>query len=115
MGVIKLTRGCKAWYSVSKSLHNADLLAMGTVEVGSNMEEHEWQAEEWDEIFMVTKGRVRLLWEDTEGNRGELKANDKQYIYLPGGYKYTLKATGKPACFVWAQAPPDPNTPYARE
>ena len=51
------------------------------------------------------EGKIRLKVEDAAGRVIYLEAAQGEHIFLPGGYKYTLEATGVKTVFFWTSGP----------
>lgn len=85
-------------------MHDSKLVSMGTCDHAPDMNDLPIQIEEGKcEVFYCAKGSLWLTWEDDEGNKGELKCKQDEFIWLPGGdkYKYVLKGTGEQSKNVW--------------
>lgn len=68
------------------------LVTMGKCEFDADFEDITVVlAEKEDEALYIIRGSLRILWEDMEGNKGDITVNAGEYIYMPGGYKYTTK------------------------
>ncbi len=67
--------------------------------------DYHWDQTNFDETHYCLEGKIRLQVEDAAGRIVFLEARPGEHIYLPGGYKYTLKATGKKTTFFWTSGP----------
>jgi ethanolamine utilization protein EutQ (cupin superfamily) len=64
-----------------------------------------WDQTNFDETHYVLKGKIRLRVRDKNGREVVLEAGPGEHIYLPGGYAYTLEATGIETAFFWTSGP----------
>jgi len=64
-----------------------------------------WDQSNFDETHYVLEGKVRLRVEDAAGRVVYMEAGAGEHIYLPGGYKYTLEASGVKTVFFWTSGP----------
>jgi hypothetical protein len=88
--------------NVNSWMHDSKLFHMGTCDHAPDMDDATFELEaDKCEIFYCAKGSLRLLWEDDKGNQGDLRCKEGEHMWLPGGYKYTLKATGEQAKNIW--------------
>ena len=68
-------------------------------------DDYHWDQANFDETHYCLEGKIRLKVEDAEGRVIYLEAGVGEHIYLPGGYKYTLEATGVKTMFFWTSGP----------
>lgn len=66
---------------------------------------YHWDQNNFDETHYCLKGMIRLRVQDASGREVVLEAAEGEHIYLPGGYKYTLEATGVESAFFWTSGP----------
>jgi len=66
---------------------------------------YNWNQTNFDETHYCLKGKIRLRVKDAEGREIVLEATAGEHIYLPGGYEYTLEATGVDTAFFWTSGP----------
>ena len=78
---------------------------MGACYHDADMDDLVWDAKK-EESFFVAKGRIKLLWENAAGERGEVTAEEGEEVYLPVWMHYILRATGEPAINVFAAGGP---------
>ncbi len=64
-----------------------------------------WEQANFDETHYCLEGRIKLRVEDRVGRQVVLEAGEGEHIYLPGGYAYTLEATGARSVFFWSSGP----------
>lgn len=64
-----------------------------------------WDQSNFDETHYCLEGKIRLRVEDAAGRVVFLEASAGEHIYLPGGYKYTLVASGQRTVFFWTSGP----------
>ncbi len=88
--------------TVNPWIHDAKTVSMGTCDHAPDMDDAPFVlAEDKCEIFYCAKGSLWVVWEDKSGNKGDLKCKEGEHIWLPGGYKYTIKGTGEQSKNVW--------------
>ncbi len=68
-------------------------------------DDYHWDQTNFDETHYVLEGKIRLKVEDADGRVIYLEAGPGEHIYVPGGYKYTLEATGQKTTFFWSSGP----------
>lgn len=68
-------------------------------------DDYHWDQANFDETHYCLEGHIRLKVEDAAGRVVYLEAAQGEHIYLPGGYKYTLEATGVKTVFFWTSGP----------
>jgi len=66
---------------------------------------YNWNQTNFDETHYCLKGKIRLRVKDATGRVVYLEAKAGEHIYLPGGYDYTLEATGVETAFFWTSGP----------
>ena len=66
---------------------------------------YNWKQADFDETHYCLKGKIRLRVKDAAGREVILEAGVGEHIYLPGGYEYTLEATGVATEFFWTSGP----------
>ena len=66
---------------------------------------YNWKQSDFDETHYCLKGKIRLHVKDAVGREIILEAGPGEHIYLPGGYEYTLEASGVPTEFFWTSGP----------
>jgi ethanolamine utilization protein EutQ (cupin superfamily) len=66
---------------------------------------YNWKQSDFDETHYVLKGKIHLRVKDASGREVVLEAGPGEHIYLPGGYEYTLEATGEETEFFWSSGP----------
>jgi len=66
---------------------------------------YNWHQVDFDETHYVLKGKISLRVKDADGREVVLEATQGEHIYLPGGYTYTLEATGVETAFFWTSGP----------
>lgn len=77
---------------------------------------YHWDQNNFDETHYCLEGRITLRVEDASGREIVLEADKGEHIYLPGGYKYTLEATGVRSAFFWTSGPsPRPGLVEAKD
>ncbi len=70
---------------------------------------YNWKQADFDETHYVLKGKIHLVVKDAAGREVVLEAAQGEHIYLPGGYEYTLEATGVESVFFWSSGPSPRN------
>jgi hypothetical protein len=86
-------------------LHDSRLITMGQCEHAPDMEDRQFQfGDDYRcDCFYCAKGSLWVVWDDGEGNKGDLRASVGEHIWMPGGkYKYTLKGTEEQSTNVFA-------------
>ena len=68
-------------------------------------DDYHWDQTNFDETHYVLEGKIRLKVEDADGRVVYLEAGPGEHIYVPGGFKYTLEATGQKTTFFWSSGP----------
>lgn len=66
---------------------------------------YNWDQNNFDETHYCLKGMIHLVVRDAEGREFTLEAAEGEHIYLPGGYDYTIEATGIESAFFWTSGP----------
>jgi hypothetical protein len=66
---------------------------------------YEWDQLNFDEAEYCLEGLIRLHVWDAAGREIVLEAGPDEHIYLPGGYRYKLVATGVRTRFFWSSGP----------
>ena len=109
--VIDFAKGVHTRFVISKEAHNSELFT-GYWHLKPDLDDVSWDAEgELDETFYCVKGSILFLWENKEGINGEIRGGEGDFIYLPSGFKYTLRATGEESIIIFSGAPNDPAIP----
>ena len=76
---------------------------------GADHAGYTWEQYDFDETHWVIKGKIRLRVKDVDGREIVLEAKEGEHIYCPGGYVYTLEATGVDSAFYWTSGPSNRN------
>jgi ethanolamine utilization protein EutQ (cupin superfamily) len=77
---------------------------------------YHWDQTNFDETHYCLEGRIRLRVRDAADREIVLEAGPGEHIYLPGGYAYTLEATGVRSAFFWTSGPsPRPGLVEAKD
>ena len=106
---LELARGMSTQYNVCQETVGSKHLKMGVCTHAPDMAVLNWLAKE-EEAFYIAQGSIKVLWEDPDGTgRGEAVVRQGEQIFLPAGYRYTLRATGEPAINVFAVAGESPD------
>lgn len=66
---------------------------------------YNWHQKDFDETHYCLEGKIHLVVKDAAGRRIVLEAGPGEHIYLPGGYDYTLEASGVKTVFFWSSGP----------
>jgi homogentisate 1,2-dioxygenase len=98
---IDLARGMHSCWVVSLERNGADQINMGICKHEANMDDLVWD-QAYDEVFYCARGKLRLLYDDGKGNKGDLVANEGEVLFAPRGYHYILRATGVESINVYA-------------
>jgi len=106
---LELARGMSTQYNVCQETVGSKFLKMGVCTHAPDMADLNWLAKA-EEAFYIAQGSIKVLWEDPDGSgRGEAVVRQGEQIFLPAGYRYTLRATGEPAVNVFATAGDSPD------
>jgi ethanolamine utilization protein EutQ (cupin superfamily) len=77
---------------------------------------YSWDQTNFDETHYCLEGMIRLRVRDASGREVVLEAAQGEHIYLPGGYAYSLEATGVKSAFFWTSGPsPRPGLVEAKD
>jgi ethanolamine utilization protein EutQ (cupin superfamily) len=77
---------------------------------------YSWDQTNFDETHYCLEGMIRLRVKDASGREVVLEAAQGEHIYLPGGYAYSLEATGVKSAFFWTSGPsPRPGLVEAKD
>ncbi len=101
----EFSKGCNTYLRVTAEVEGCNSAVQGWTEVDAGMEPLTWKQASWDEIFLCTKGVIKLVAEDVDGNKLELSAKENETIFAPGGYTYTLLPSGVDSVVVWTSHP----------
>lgn len=88
-----LTKGMHTAWVISKERNDADEVNMGICHHDKDMADLVWD-QKIDEIFYCAAGQLKVYWNDSRGNKGEMTANPGEAIFLPRDYHYVLTKTG---------------------
>jgi uncharacterized RmlC-like cupin family protein len=98
---VELAKGMRTQYNICHETVISEKLRMGVCHHAPDMADLIWQGMN-EEAFYVVRGSIRLIWESSAGEKGDLLAKEGEQIYLPKGLRYILRATGEPAVNVFA-------------
>ena len=77
---------------------------------------YHWDQTNFDETHYCLFGQIALRVKDGAGREVVLEAKQGEHIYLPGGYEYTVEATGVKSAFFWTSGPsPRPGLVEAKD
>jgi uncharacterized RmlC-like cupin family protein len=100
---VELVRGMHTQYNVCAETVGSEFLRMGVCHHDANMADLNWEVK-GEEAFYVARGSIKLMWESDSGERNETILREGDQVFLPTGYRYTLRANGEPAVNVFAIA-----------
>lgn len=72
---VEFVKGMKTYISVCEQTVGSENLMMGACYHDADMDDLVWDAKK-EESFFVAKGRIKLLWENAAGERGEVTAEE---------------------------------------
>jgi uncharacterized RmlC-like cupin family protein len=106
---LELARGMSTQYNICEETVGSTHLKMGVCTHAPDMADLNWLAKA-EEAFYIVQGSMKVIWEDPDGgNGGEAVVRQGEQIFLPAGYRYTLRGTGEPAINVFATAGTGPD------
>ncbi len=101
---------------LSRERDDARFFRQGYCYMEPDHEPYHWDQTNFDETHYCLEGQIRLRVRDKEGREVILEAAEGEHIYLPGGYAYTLEATGVRGVFFWSSGPsPRPGLVEAKD
>ena len=101
---------------LSRERDDARYFRQGYCYMEPDHQPYHWDQTNFDETHYCLEGQIRLRVRDKEGREVILEAGEGEHIYLPGGYAYTLEATGVKSVFFWSSGPsPRPGLVEAKD
>jgi ethanolamine utilization protein EutQ (cupin superfamily) len=101
---------------LSRERDDARYFRQGYCYMEPDHQPYHWDQTNFDETHYCLEGQIRLRVRDKEGREVILEAGEGEHIYLPGGYAYTLEATGMKSVFFWSSGPsPRPGLVEAKD
>jgi hypothetical protein len=102
---LPFSKGCASGVFISRERDDARYFYQGICFHDADMEEYRWEQSNWDETYYCMKGTLRVNVEDAAGNEKLFDIEEGEHFYLPAGYTYTLKASGKESLNFWTLGP----------
>jgi hypothetical protein len=102
---LSFARGLSTIYYLSRERDDARYYYEGITFCEADMDSFEWEQSSWDESFHCTKGMIQVGVRDGAGKEITLRINEGEHAYLPGGFWYTLEASGVESIFLWTMGP----------
>ena len=90
---------------LSRERDDARYFRQGYCYMEPDHEPFQWEQSNFDETHYCLEGRIRLRVGDRTGREVMLEAGEREHIYLPAGYTYTLESTGTRSVFFWSSGP----------
>lgn len=90
---------------ISQEREDARYFRQGICYAKADHEPVHWTQSNFDEAQYCLTGMIRLRVEDAAGKKIVLEARPGDNIYLPGGFTYTLEASGVDYSFLWTSGP----------
>lgn len=101
---------------LSRERDDAHYFRQGVCWMEPDHQPYHWDQTNFDETHYCLEGRIRLRVRDRDGREVVLEAREGEHIYLPGGYAYTIEATGVKSAFFWSSGPsPRPGLVEAKD
>lgn len=101
---------------LSRERDDARYFRQGYCYMEPDHEPYHWDQTNFDETHYCLEGQIRLRVRDKDGREVVLEAGEGEHIYLPGGYAYTIEATGTRSVLFWSSGPsPRPGLVEAKD
>lgn len=102
---IPFSKGCETGQFLSVERDDARYMLLGMCFHDADMEPYEFELAAGEEAHYCVKGRLKFSCRDYDGNEAEFFVEEGEVAYLPGGYWYTLEASGVDSINYWSVAP----------
>lgn len=113
---LEFNTGIETGIFLSRERDDARYFRQGYCWMEPDHGDYHWDQNNFDETHYCLYGRIHLVVEDAAGRQIVLEAGEGEHIFLPGGFKYTLKATGVKSAFFWTSGPsPRPGLVEAKD
>lgn len=106
---LKFNTGITTAIFLSREADDARYFRQGICYCEPGHKPYSWDQLDFDETHYVLWGKIHLRIRDSNKREIVYEAKEREHIYLPGGYYYTLETTGIDSAFFWSSGPSPRN------